>query len=74
MIYQIPTRNLRTDPFPRESKNYLSNSILLENIELEIESRKEGPFEIELKYIDFEYDYDSEKSYQKYNLPIFLKI
>ncbi len=73
-MLQIPTKNLRTDPFPRASKNYPSNSILLHNIELEIESKKEGPFHIELKYIDFEYDYDSEKFYQKYSLPIFLKI
>ena len=62
-----------TNPFPRPATTYLSDSILLDSITIEIESKKMGPFNVELKYINFEYDYDTEKFYQKYKLPIFLK-
>jgi hypothetical protein len=62
-----------TNPFPRPATKYLSDSILLDSITIEIESKKMGPFKVELKYINFEYDYDTEKFYQKYKLPIFLK-
>lgn len=63
-----------TNPYPRAPKNYLLESVLLDDITLDVESKKEGPYKIELKYIDFEYDFDSTKFYRKYSLPIFLKV
>jgi hypothetical protein len=63
-----------TSPHARVPKHYIPDSVLLSNITIDVESKKEGQFKIELKYIDFEYEYDSINFYRKYNLPIFLKV
>ena len=41
-----------TNPFPRPATKYLSDSILLDSITIEIQSKKMGPFKVELKYIN----------------------
>lgn len=50
------------------------DNINLRDLVIEIESKKEGPFEFELKSIDFAYNHLAEKYYSNYKKPIFLKI
>jgi hypothetical protein len=48
--------------------------IYLDSILLQIESKKEGPFNIELKWVEFVSDHRVETFYSKHTHPIFLKV
>jgi len=41
---------------------------------MQIESNKEGPFSVEIQNLEFVYDSKLDSEYEKYHLPIFLKI
>jgi hypothetical protein len=54
--------------------NYGSPFLQLEDLQLLIESKKEGAFEIELKSIDIIFDPDIDKRFAKYKHGIFVKL
>ncbi len=52
---------------------FYNNHIHLESIAIDVESKTEGPFEVEIKYLDICYD-DNLERFEKYKMPIFKKI
>jgi len=46
----------------------------ISRISLQIESNKEGPFSVEIQSLELAYHKKYESDYQKYHLPIFLRI
>ncbi len=47
---------------------------MLDSISIEAESNKNGPFQIELKFIEFAWHHKADEFFEKYNLPIFLRV
>ncbi len=43
-------------------------------ISMQIESNKEGPFSVEIQNMELVYNKNFDLEYQKYHLPIFLRI
>ena len=52
---------------------FIDNNLHLESIAIDVESKTEGPFEVEIKYLDICYEDDISR-YEKYKMPIFKKI
>lgn len=74
-IYELPLKNFCSIVHTRQTVNkYEDVNVFLHSIQLELESKTDGPYKIEVKYIEFIYDHNIPTFYEKYNLPIFLKI
>jgi hypothetical protein len=73
-LYEIPIKNFRfANHEASVNKPFPGDNLFIEQLHIEIESKTEGPFNVEIKYIDFCYDHKAEKHYEKYSLPFFLK-
>lgn len=73
-FYEIPLKNFKqANEYSTGGIHYLEN-LKLWKLFLEIESKAEGPFEVELKSIDFLYDHKVDKIYDKYEKPFFVKL
>lgn len=46
----------------------------ISRISMQIESNKEGPFSVEIQSMELVFDEKYEADYEKYHLPIFLRI
>jgi hypothetical protein len=54
--------------------NYNTSFTHFNHIIIDVESIDDGPFNVELKYIDVGYDHTIDEAYKKYNIPIFMKL
>jgi hypothetical protein len=52
---------------------FYNDMLHLESIMIDVESKTEGPFEVEIKYLDICYD-DQIQRYEEHKMPIFTKI
>jgi hypothetical protein len=52
---------------------FCNDNLHLESISIDVESKTEGPFEVEIKYLDVCYD-DNIERFDKDKMPIFKKI
>ena len=74
-VYELPINNMRNDhEYSKKTRGFQGDKVIIKGLSLEVESKEEKNYEIELKYIDFCYEDGFDNSYKNYKLPIFVRI